>query len=87
MAFTPSENLKKARKKIIGHLRKSSKSDGLFLKIADDCDLILYNPDSGEYFKVLKVPVKPSDTEDDNVLFYLEVDLDKPQQVEFKAKD
>lgn len=85
MAFQTVDGKAKSRRKRIGTIKKAVKYDGFYLKVEDDCDLILYVPDSGEYFKVLKVPVTVQD--DGNTLFSLEVDLDKPQQVEFKTKD
>lgn len=87
MAFKSVEELgKKKRLKKIAVIKKAVKFDGFFCKIDDECDLILYNKDSGEYFKVLKTFVKPTDGTD-NVLFELEVDLDNPHQVDFKGKD
>jgi hypothetical protein len=85
MAFKSVTDKPKKRIKKIGALKKAVKYDGFYLKIEEDCDLILYVPDTGEYYKVLKVPAKVE--EDGNTLFSLEVDLDKPQQVEFKTKD
>lgn len=85
MAFQPVTEKKKKRIKQIGVIKKSQKTDGFYLKVNEDCDLILYVPESGEYFKVLKVPVKVE--EEGEALFSLEVNLDTPQQVEFKTKD
>lgn len=85
MAFKSVTDVPRKRIKRIGLVKKAVKYDGFYLKIEDDCDLILYVPESGEYFKVLKVPAKIE--EDGNTMFSLEVDLDKPQQVEFKTKD
>lgn len=85
MAFKPVESIKKSRRKVIGSVKKATKFDGFYLKVDDDCDLILYVPDTGEYYKVLKTSAKESDQE--NTVFVLEVDLDKPQQVEFKTRD
>jgi hypothetical protein len=86
MAFKSVETIKKSRRKRLGTVRKAKKSDGFYLKIDDDCDLILYVPESGEYYKVLKASAKPGEGDEDTA-FLLEVDLDKPQQVEFKTRD
>ena len=85
MAFQSVTEKKKSRRKRIGLIKKAEKHDGFYLKVDPDCDLILYVPETGEYFKVLKIPAKVQ--EDGNVLFSLEVNLEKENQVEFKTKD
>jgi len=87
MSFKSVEELgKKKRIKKVALIKKATKFDGFFCKIQEDCDLILYSKDSGEYFKLLKTFVKTTNGAD-NVLFELEVDLDNPHQVDFKGKD
>ncbi len=85
MAFKSVGEMPRKRIKRLGQIEKAVKHDGFYLKIDPDCDLILYVPESGEYFKVLKVPVKV--VEEGAALFTLSVDLDKPVHVEFKTKD
>lgn len=86
MAFVEAQKREKVKRtKRIGVVKQATKHDGLYLKIDSQCDLILYCSDTGEYFKVLKVPVEVE--ENGNVVFSLDVNLDSDKQVELKARD
>ena len=84
MAFKPATERVGKRIKRIGSIKESAKGN-LFLKIDEDCEIIVYVPESGEYFKALLIPATPS--EDGNTKFTLEVNLDNPKHLELKAKD
>lgn len=86
MAFKSVADREKTRIKTLGVVKKAKKHDGFYLKIDDDCDLILYVPESREYFKVLRTFAKFLDVEGEDAL-RLSVDLDSPLQLELKAKD
>lgn len=85
MAFKSVTEKPVKRIRSLGVLKKSKTSDDFYLRVADDCNLVIYDAETKEYFKVLKVPAKIVD--DGTVLFQLEVDLEKPQQATFLTKD
>ena len=86
MAFKRVDsNQKVKRVKSIGVLKKATKFDGFYVKIDDDCDLILYDRKSKEYFKLLRTMAILGESE--KSMFFLEVNLDSPSQVEYKGKD
>jgi hypothetical protein len=58
------------------------------LGVLDDseCELILYDKETETYYKVLQVALQPSDSEHQEVIFDLEINLEDPEQAEFKGK-
>lgn len=79
---------KVTRMRPLGAIRKATSFDGFFLKIDPDCELILYDKETKEYFKVLKGVVKVSPEDDTSgTLFSLSVNLNNESQAELVGKD
>lgn len=88
MAFQPVQDgpKKKKEKVILGHIKKAKSFEGFYLKIPQDCELVLFEKESGGYYQINKTLVKVVEENPDDILFELAVNLDSPNQVKFLGK-